>query len=213
MTPKLGQFYTLSCEDALSFIDESQWPYAAVNPDGEFIWVNTAYCKLLNAPRELIMGTTTQKWTHPEDVAINAELAEKVKAGEIPGYTLSKRYIQRGSTPKKQLVIWGLLSVTGKWETSGSFVGYRVNFLPYTHEEKITLFKVISKFPEVIQLAKSHWKTMIVVLTIVMSLTATGSEKFLNTLRRVLEAKQSVESVLDSSSPGASPQPSLPPSP
>ena len=205
-----NEIYTLSCEDAIAFVYEAAWGFAEVDVNGCFIWVNRAYCEILNAPAELILNTHYVKWTHPDDMQIDVDLAEKVKLGEIPGYTLSKRYIQRGSTPQRQLVVWGLLSVCGKW-TNGNFAGYRVQFRVYESKQESLNLRDLSKVARKgFECIRTNWKTALTVLAIVMSLTLGGSEKLLDIVKRALEAKQSVDSLSESLSPGASPPQSLP---
>lgn len=204
--PRSQQIYTLSCEDALAFVCEAAWGFAEVDIDGTFIWVNRAYCEVLNAPAELILGTSFQYWTHPDDVVIDSLLAEKVKSGELPSYTLSKRYIQRGSTPQRQLITWGLLSVSGKWIDS-KFVGYRVQFRVYDREPKTPLNakQFIASASRLVKWGVENWKTILTILVVVMSLTLGGSQKLSESLKRAVEAKHSLDSALESLPPGASP--------
>ncbi len=107
------EIHTLSCEDAIAFVCDAAWGFAEVTADGRFSWINRTYCEILNAPAELILSTHFKEWTHPADKEIDLELARQVAEGTIPGYTLAKRYIQRGSTPQNPRIIWGMLSVSG----------------------------------------------------------------------------------------------------
>lgn len=201
------QIYTLSCEDAIAFLCEAAWGFAEIDPDGIFIWVNQAYCDVLNAPADLVLGTNSRKWTHPDDIEIDNELAGKVKAGEINYYTLAKRYIQRGSTKNNPRFVWGMLSVQAKYSPTEEFAGYRVQFRPYSDMQETADY--LAKAKTVLDWAITNWKTILTVAAVSSSLVFGGSEKLLEMLRRAKDTADSVEQVLPSSPSGASQAPSL----
>ena len=183
----------LECEDALEFLCEAVWGFAEVNSLGEFVWINPAYSKILNAPADLVLGTNYAHWTHVDDIDVDKSLAEQVKNGEIPGYTLAKRYIQRGSTPQRQRVIWGMLSVSGKWSKTGEFLGYRVQFRPYElSEPKAPAIEWKSLF----KWGVDNWKMILMIFAVLNALIFGGSERLLDALRAAKEAKESVDGVL-----------------
>lgn len=200
-----GAIYTISCEDAVAFLCEAAWGFAEVDVDGKFIWINRAFCDLLNGPPDLILGTSYRDWTHPDDLGIDDELKRQVKAGEIPGFTLAKRYIQRGSTPQRQLVIWGMLSVQGKHSPTGVFAGYRVQFRPYQdhlHPSRSVALTVGSAY----KWTRENWKTVLTILTVSSSLIFGGSDRLLDLLRRAKDTADSVDTVLQQSPSGPSAQ-------
>jgi PAS domain-containing protein len=47
--------HTISPEDAIAFVCEATWGFAEVDPEGRFTWVNPAYCKILDAPPDLVI--------------------------------------------------------------------------------------------------------------------------------------------------------------
>lgn len=198
-----GNIYTISCEDAIAFLCEAVWGFAEVDPGGRFIWINRAYCDVLNVPQDLILGTSYREWTHPDDLGIDDELARQVRDGLLPGYTLAKRYLQRGSTPQRQMVVWGMLSVQGKRSATGEFAGYRVQFRPYDSPPQAGLAVDIKG---TVKWAMANWKTVLTVLTVSSSLIFGGSGPLLDLIRRAKATADTVDSVLDSSSSG----PSLP---
>jgi hypothetical protein len=185
--------YKLECEEALEFLCEAVWGFAEVNADGDFVWINPAYSKILNAPADLVLGTNYDHWTHKDDIGIDRSLAEQVRSGEIPGYTLAKRYIQRGSTPQRQRVIWGMLSVSGKWSKTGEFLGYRVQFRPYELNEPKT---AAIEWKSLFKWGVDNWKMILMILAVLNALIFGGSEKLLDALRAAKEAKESVDGVL-----------------
>lgn len=198
--------HTLSCDDAISFCVDACWGFAEVDPEGRFTWVNKAYCSILNAPADLIIGTTFGQWTHPEDLEIDEQLALDVKVGNIQSYNLAKRYIQRGSTPKNVRVIWGMLSVSGKWDNqTKNFLGYRVQFQPYQEPPPIALNKAQMK--AALEWTTKNWKQIVTAIVVLTSLIFGSSSTLLNILRKAEETKQSVDSVLQPSQSGAQRQP------
>lgn len=204
--PTSHTIYKLSCEDAISFVLEACWGFAEIDPDGHFVWVNKAFCEILNAPPDLVLGTTFEYWTHPEDRQLDNDLAAQVLNGEIPGYTLSKRYVQRGSTPQNPRIIWGMLSVVGKWSETKDFVGYRCQFRPYSDsanpQTKLHWKRVITWTIE-------NWKTVATIIAVSTSLILGGSERLLSSLKKAKETADQVDSVLSlpSSLPGEQPPP------
>ena len=197
---------TIECEDAISFCVDAVWGFAEIDPNGKWVWLNPAFCKILDAPPDLVIGTTFRDWTHPDDVEIDASMKQQVKNGEIPSFTLAKRYVQRGNTPKNPRHVWGQLSVSGKWSKTGEFLGYRIQFRPY--ENISSLHKLDTK--QIVSWVLTNWKPVTTVLVILTSLIFGGSEKLLTILQKAQETKDSVEQVLQPSSSGASSAPTLP---
>ena len=201
------EIHKLSCEDAIAFVCDSTLGFAELSKDGRFIWLNRAYCEMLNAPIDIVMGTHFADMTHPADRGIDLELAKQVSEGAIPGYTLAKRYQQRGTTPQNPRVIWGMLSVSGKWLETQEFAGYRVQFQPYAQRSEGPA-KDLIKISEAVNWCVTNWKIMVTIAAVAMSLTAGGSAQLLDTFRRAKDTADSVEQVLPSSPSGASrPQP------
>lgn len=198
--------HTLSCEDALAFVCESAWGFAIVDDKGYFTWVNRAYCEILQAPADLIIGTKFGDWTFEEDLEIDLNLAKQVKAGEIPGYTLAKRYRQRGSTPQRPRLIWGMLSVQGKHSPTGEVAEYLVQFRPF--DDQTAASKPKFDWLKIAKWATENWKTIATVLAMSSSLIWGSSSTVSKILRDAKEAADSVDSALESSSSGVSAQPS-----
>lgn len=79
---------------------------ALVAPDGRWLSVNAAVCKLLGYTAEDLLKTDFQAITHPDDLDADLALVGRVLAGEIGSYAMEKRYIHRDGH-----IIWGLLHV------------------------------------------------------------------------------------------------------
>jgi|GEM_PF-3232973 len=80
---------------------------ALVAPEGNWLKVNSALCELIGYSPEELLSIDFQSVTHPEDLEKDLGLVRQVLAGEIPSYTMEKRYIRKGGTH-----IWVLLNVS-----------------------------------------------------------------------------------------------------
>jgi PAS domain S-box-containing protein len=64
-------------------------------PEGRFQYVNKGFCELLGYSAEELLAMTWQQVTHPEDIESDQALAQKVIAGEMPYYSMQKRYVRK----------------------------------------------------------------------------------------------------------------------
>jgi PAS domain S-box-containing protein len=80
---------------------------AHVGLDGRWQRVNQRLCDILGYPREELLGMTFQQITHPDDLSADEELSRRVAQGQIPTYTLEKRYLRRGGA-----AVWINLTVS-----------------------------------------------------------------------------------------------------
>lgn len=79
---------------------------AYVALDGSFLEANEYLLKLLARDGSELANLTFQDITHPDDLSVDLELLEKLVAGDLPSYTLEKRYIRPNGE-----VVWADLSV------------------------------------------------------------------------------------------------------
>ena len=80
---------------------------ALLSPQGAWLRVNEALCKLLGYSAGELLATTFQKVTHPDDLEADLEQRRRLLAGEIDRYEMETRYLQRSGA-----LVWGLLSVS-----------------------------------------------------------------------------------------------------
>lgn len=80
---------------------------AHVGLDGRWLRVNQRLCDLLGFTHDELMTVTFKDVTHPDELPGDLDLAHKVVAGAIPGYTLEKRYVRKDGA-----FFWGELSVS-----------------------------------------------------------------------------------------------------
>lgn len=159
--------YKLTEQEALQFVLDAGWGLAKVSSEGVFLWVNPAYCEILGAPAELIIGTHWRDWTHVDDIAEDERMAKQTAEGDLPSYTFRKRYLQRGSTPKNPRIIWGKLSCTGIWKGE-QFLYYLVQFQPFNNFQQVRRIQI--NVNEVLKWVSQNWKTIIAVAAISSSM-------------------------------------------
>ncbi len=74
---------------------------------GRILRVNRRFCEMAGYTEAELLGMTFQDITHPEDLPGDLEMSRRVLSGEIPSYTMERRYLRRDGQ-----VIWGLLTVS-----------------------------------------------------------------------------------------------------
>jgi two-component system cell cycle sensor histidine kinase/response regulator CckA len=69
---------------------------ALVLPGGEIIAANPALASLLGYEAHELAAMSVQQISHPDDLEADLELGRRLVAGEIPAYTMEKRFLARG---------------------------------------------------------------------------------------------------------------------
>lgn len=87
---------------------------AIVAPTGEFLQVNPAICQMLDRDEARLLTSTWQELTHPEDLHIDASLAQEVLDGTRDTYRLAKRYLRPDAE-----IVWADLTVSGVRDDHG----------------------------------------------------------------------------------------------
>jgi len=80
---------------------------AHVGLDGQWLRVNQKLCDIVGYTREDLSRLTFQDMTYPEDLDADLALVRKCLAGEIPTYSMEKRYIRQNGS-----LIWIQLTVS-----------------------------------------------------------------------------------------------------
>ena len=85
------------------------WPVGMglVGEDFRLIEVNGAFCQLTGYAPEELRGRTFADITHPDDVDTDIRLARRLFAGELPGYSVDKRYVCKDGG-----IVWVELTVS-----------------------------------------------------------------------------------------------------
>lgn len=87
---------------------------AHIAPDGRWLRVNQALCKMVGYSEKELLQLTFQDITHPDDLDVDLHFVEQMLAGEIDHYSMEKRYIHKDGS-----IIWIHLTVSLVWKESG----------------------------------------------------------------------------------------------
>ena len=87
--------------------EEAPIGMALVAPDGRWLRVNPAICRIVGYQKADLLQTTFQDITHPEDLELDLDHVQQMLAGEMSWYSMEKRYIHAQGHP-----VWVSLSVS-----------------------------------------------------------------------------------------------------
>jgi len=79
---------------------------ALVGPDYRFAQVNARLAQMLGYSEKELVGMPVADITHPDDVSLDTQLAYRLFRGEVPYYTVEKRYIRQSGG-----ILWVSLTV------------------------------------------------------------------------------------------------------
>ncbi len=68
---------------------------ALVSPEGQWLMVNKSLCEMLGYSEQEMLQLTFQSVTHPDDIAIDTELQQRMLNGEISFFRSEKRYVHK----------------------------------------------------------------------------------------------------------------------
>jgi diguanylate cyclase (GGDEF)-like protein/PAS domain S-box-containing protein len=79
---------------------------AHVGLDGRFLLVNPRFCAISGYDADMLIRTGFQQITHPDDLNADEALLARLNSGEIPRYSMEKRYVRADG-----VIIWINLTV------------------------------------------------------------------------------------------------------
>ncbi|MBI4748247.1 MAG: PAS domain S-box protein [Acidobacteria bacterium] len=88
---------------------------AIVAPDGRFLEVNPALCRLVGYSREELLTLDFQTITHPDDLQTDLGYARQLLERQIEAYQMEKRYFHKAGH-----IIWIQLNGTIVWNLDGT---------------------------------------------------------------------------------------------
>jgi len=80
---------------------------ALFNPDGEYVRVNDALCRLLGRAQHDVLGRRDQELTHPDDRQADVDVAWDILAGKYDSHQCEKRFVRPDGS-----VVWALANLT-----------------------------------------------------------------------------------------------------
>jgi PAS domain S-box-containing protein len=88
---------------------------ANVAPDGRFIKVNRALCRIVGYSADELVTKSFEDITHPDDVASELPYVEEALDGKINSYQMDKRYLRKDGA-----IVWARLSAGCVRKSDGS---------------------------------------------------------------------------------------------
>jgi PAS domain S-box-containing protein len=89
-----------------SAMETSSIGMALIKPNGQFLKVNPALCRLLGYEAAELLASDVQSITHPEDLDRDHELIQRLLSGELQQYRAEKRYYhQSGHIVRGQISV------------------------------------------------------------------------------------------------------------
>ncbi len=92
-------------------------------PDGRWLRVNGAMCRIVGYPVDELLTKTFQGITHPDDLAAEAAQVELMRDGKIGSYHVEKRYLRKDGS-----IVWARKTVGCVRKGDGS-IDYFVNVI------------------------------------------------------------------------------------
>jgi PAS domain S-box-containing protein len=80
---------------------------AHIGPDGRWLRVNRALCRILGYPADELVTKTFHDLTYPDDLAADLVQVELMREAKIDSYNLEKRYLRKDGT-----IIWARKTVS-----------------------------------------------------------------------------------------------------
>jgi diguanylate cyclase (GGDEF)-like protein/PAS domain S-box-containing protein len=112
--------------------DQAPIGKALVSPDGRFMRVNDALCRITGRSEPDLLATTFQELTHPDDLEPDLAQVHRLLTGESEAYSLEKRYRHADGN-----YVWILLSVSLVRDEAGA-PAYFVSQIQDIGEQKQT---------------------------------------------------------------------------
>jgi diguanylate cyclase (GGDEF)-like protein/PAS domain S-box-containing protein len=95
--------------------DQAAIGIAHVDPTGRWLRANQGICAMLGYTQEELCAGRFQEITHPDDLADNLVLFERLMAGELSSYVFEKRYICKDGS-----IVWGNATTSVVRDASGT---------------------------------------------------------------------------------------------
>jgi PAS domain S-box-containing protein len=115
------QSLRVSEERLRATFDNAAVGIAHAAPDGRWLRVNDALCRIFGYPVDELVAKTFQDITHPDDLKAEVAQVELMREGKIDSYDMDKRYLRKDGA-----IVWGRKTVGCVRKSDGS-IDYFVN--------------------------------------------------------------------------------------
>jgi len=88
---------------------------AVSTPQGRFLRVNPAYCKMLGYTPEELLVRNFAELTHPDDLNLNLKMRDELLAGQRESFVMEKRYLKKNGE-----IVWTRHSVSATHTDGGA---------------------------------------------------------------------------------------------
>ena len=105
---------------------------AHASPEGRFLRCNQHLCEMLGYTEAELTQKSIDELTHPDDLAADMVLRQRLLTGELPHYQTEKRYLRKGGE-----LLWVRLAAGAVRDVAGA-VEYRVAVIEDIHLRKLT---------------------------------------------------------------------------
>ncbi len=105
----------LSQDKFRSAMQHSPIGMAVIGPDGRWLEVNPALCKIVGYTRGELLVTHFQSMSHPDDRGVEKDFVRRMLARQIGNYQIEKRCLHKNGQ-----VIWVQLNVSLAWNPDGT---------------------------------------------------------------------------------------------
>lgn len=113
-------------------MDDSAIGMCLIDGDGRFLTVNEALCDFFGYPADVLITKTWQELTLEADLNTDLAQVERVLAGQIDSYRLTKRYVHADGR-----VLVGDLSVSGIRTEEGEFLHFVSQIVDITEQTQL----------------------------------------------------------------------------
>lgn len=96
-----------AAENYQATFDNAAVGIAQLTPDARWLFINDRLATMLGYTKEELFQKSLPELSHPEDMEQDATLMEQILAGNIPVYSMEKRYFRKDGS-----VLWANLSVS-----------------------------------------------------------------------------------------------------
>jgi len=104
-------------EEFRVLFEHAPFGIASAGPDGRYTLVNPAMCRLFGYTAEEMLRLSIAEVTHPDDVNANEDLRQSLYRGEIPHFSMEKRYLRKDGTN-----VWGRVTVAAVRDSAGAIL-------------------------------------------------------------------------------------------